>query len=162
MKQSGRVDRLFTQVRALVGANPRVRKRHCRGVGLCDLVTLVEQSIPRDGADVFDTILSHVADFAARSDHPHGFVVWVCRLQEGWADLPETVPLSVLQAWKNGYLHHPTGATPLPSRRCEACRMALPDCDAEGSGECISPCPVCGSTRISNATTKKPGAFVMG
>jgi hypothetical protein len=159
MRQSGRVDRLLAAARALVADNLRVRTRHCHGVELSELITLVEQSVPAEGSEAFDAILTQIEEFATRSDRPHGFVEWLCGLQEGWADLPETIPLSVLLAWRNGYTNHPADGTPIPIRRCEVCRMALPNCAEDGSGNCIAPCPVCGSSRIGHMNLAKWGTF---
>lgn len=146
----------------MAAASPRVRKRPCRGVALDDVITLVERSIPREGWGVYETIIDQMGEFANRSAYPHGFAVWIGGLQAGWADLPETIPLSVLLAWRDGYTHHPAGAAPLPLRRCEDCRMALPNCAGDGFGTCLSPCPVCGSSRIWHASLTKLGTFING
>jgi hypothetical protein len=89
----------------------------------------------------------------------HGFVQWLCGLQDGWAELPETIPHVVLVAWRNGYANHPAGSTPIPIRRCEDCRMVLPNCTADGFGPCILPCPVCGGDRIGHMNLWAWGTF---
>jgi hypothetical protein len=91
----------------------------------------------------------------------HGFVEWLWALQGGWAALREKVPYAIILAWRNSHANHPAGASPVPGRRCEDRRMVLPNCTPDGFGECISPCPVCGSERIAWADLSKPwGAFI--
>jgi hypothetical protein len=80
-------------------------------------------------------------------------------LQDGWAELPETIPHAVLLAWRNGYANHPAGSTPIPMWRCEDCRMVLPNCTPDGFGPCITPCPVCGGERIGRMNLWAWGTF---
>jgi hypothetical protein len=91
----------------------------------------------------------------------HGFVQWLCALQDGWAALQEEIPHAVILAWRNGHANHPAGASPVPDCWCEGCRMVLPNCTLDGFGTHISPCQVCGSEPIAWADLSIPwGTFL--
>ena len=94
----------------------------------------------------------------------HGFLEWLQGLKDGWAELPEVIPHEVLLAWRNGYANHPCRrpgepCTPVPIRRCEDCRMVLPNATANDNGPCIIPCPVCGSEKIGHMNLGNWGTF---
>src|SRR5262249_53034937 len=155
MNPRSRVERLLVRARALAGQRRRiVRRRQCQNATWDELLRLVEQSILPESWPVVEDIDAQIAEYDRRPPRQlgngettragHGFVEGLVGLQEGWAELPEVIPPAVLLAWRNGYAHHPAGSTPIPVRRCEDCRMVLPNCTPDGFGPCIMPCPVCG------------------
>jgi hypothetical protein len=170
MNPRNRVNKLLEQARALAGRGRRaVRRRQCRNATWDELLLLVGQSIPPGSWPVVEDILAQVEEYGRRppdgldegeaGKSVHGFVRWLWGLHEGWAELPEQVPHAVLLAWRNGHAHHPAKSTPIPVRRCEDCRMVLPNCTADGFGPCITPCPVCGGDRLSHMNLWAWGTF---
>jgi hypothetical protein len=146
-----------------------IRRRQCQNATWEELLQLVDESILPESWPVMEDILSQIEEYHERPPRElangemkkdvHGFVEWLWGLQDGWAELPETIPHAVLLSWRNGYANHPAASTPIPIRRCEDCRMVLPNCTADGFGPCITPCPVCGSNRIGHMNLWAWGTF---
>jgi hypothetical protein len=135
------------------------------------LLRAVEGTLLPESAEAVEEILNQDEAYRqqTRREEPggevdyktHGFIQWLCALQDGWAALPEKIPHAVILAWRNGHANHPAGATPVPVCRCEDCRMVLPNCTVHGFGDYLTPCPVCGSERIAWADLSKPwGTFL--
>ena len=144
-----------------------------------ELLKQVEDSVLTESLSELQELAAQISEVNARPPRPrcasedppvmvqksHGFVEWLQALQVGWSNLPVPIPHTLLVAWKNGHKNHPVpGGTPIPYRRCTACLVALSNCTEEGFGPCLSPCPVCGSTKIAWRDLSKPWetAFILG
>jgi hypothetical protein len=127
---------------------------------------MLEESLLPESVPMLETIFDQIEEYDQRprrklpngetAENIHGFLEWLWCLQEGCSSLPEKIPPELLLAWRNGYVNHPAGSTPVPIRRCEDCLLVLPNCSPDGFGHCISPCPVCGSENISHKDLSKP------
>lgn len=122
-----------------------------------DLLDMVDYAVRAEDRDVLGAILADIDDYekTRRLDPPeleedhHGFVWWLHLVWEGESSLPETLPRDFLLAWHNRYVNHPAKATPVPIRRCQDCRLILPNSSIDGLSATISACPACGSRRIT-------------
>ena len=145
------------------------QSRSCKGLSIDDIIDRILDACPAGAGPILCEIARQAVEYHAQPPpyrlhdgsappHRHGFLEWLDLLQRGDGLLPDRIPLVVLLAWQNGHANHPVpGATPVPIRRCESCLMILPNCTPDGSGPCLFPCPVCGSTRIGHADLARGG-----
>ncbi len=169
-----RLNRLMAQAGSLSGLSRRdaLHVGNCRGLDDTDLADRFEAALPEGGREVLDTILDQLAEYQDRPPRElpggntkpcrHGLNAWLDLLQLGAASLPDTIPLDVLLAWRNGYANHPAKSTPIPLFRCEGCHMALPNAAPDGEfGRPWTTCPACGSERLSFADLSKPAGHFL-
>jgi len=160
MKLRTRLARLQDRVQVYTGRRA-VRPRYLRDQTLEQVLDLVDQAIAPDSAAVVDDLVRQIDDYAAQPAHAfngvetprvHGFLQWLCCVQEGHAPLPQAIPHALLLAYRNGHAHHPCKplATPIPIVLCLDCEMVLPNSTEEGGLPWIAPCPVCGSANLEH------------
>jgi len=147
------------------GRGRRVIMKSLRGLEWEQVIAAVDAAVLPESDEVLAGIVDHVEEFHQRParelpngemwEDSHGFSMWLQGLQDGWALLPPVIPQAVFLAWRNGSANHPAGGTPVPTYRCEDCLMVLPNCDESGFGNCLRPCPVCGSERLADADLSK-------
>jgi len=166
MNSHSRVNKLLEQARnKAVMHRKAIRRRRCLNATWEELLQMVEEAIAPESWPVVEDIIGQMEEYHQRPprelangetiENTHGFYEWLELLHAGSGDLPETIPHVVLLAWRNGYANHPANSTPVPIRRCEDCKMILPNCTVDGHGPCITPCPVCGSDAIGHAYLDK-------
>ena len=167
MNLKTRIRRLEEEVNMMArGRGRSVRSRLCKGAPWKELLHLLEESLLPESVPVLETIFDQIEEYGQRparklpngetAENIHGFLYWLWGLQEGSSSLPEKMPPELLLAWRNGYVNHPAGSTPVPIRRCEDCLLMLPNCTPNGFGACISPCPVCDSENFSHKNLSEP------
>jgi hypothetical protein len=167
MNLKSRVSKLEKKATMMAKGRGRlVSSRFCKGASFDELMQMIEESLLPKSVPVLETIVKQIKDYQQRpprklpngemSQRIHGFMDWLRGLQAGSSFLPEKLPPDLLLAWRNGYVNHPAGVTPIPVRRCEDCLLVLPNCSPDGFGPCIHPCPVCGSENISHKKLSGP------
>jgi hypothetical protein len=128
----------------------------CQGLDLGEILELVTAAVALEDQDLFQTLLNQIEEYKHRPPREiangklvqdvHGFVHWVLMLKHGSSSLPDQLPRPWLEAWIDGYIHHP--AAPLPHFRCEGCKLALPNSSPDG-GFYFDSCPHCGNGNLS-------------
>jgi hypothetical protein len=186
MRLTSRIRKLAEQAKALGRRSFRVgRRRECVGASWERVWELFLQAVPEESHGVMEEIIGHCEDYAKNGEPSrlpggvtqpprHGFLDWIVGLQEGWADLPETIPHVVLVAWRNDYVRRQKraaeifpwvgnghGASAAICWRCVHCHMVLPNAAPTegGYGACIFPCPVCGGREMQHMNFAKWGEF---
>jgi hypothetical protein len=161
MKLRTRIAKLQDQVRVRAGRRT-IRDRYLKDKTFAQVLDLVEEAIAPESWPVMEDIIRQIEEYAAQpprelcdgdlKPYVHGFLLWLCYVQEGHAPLPETIPHALLLAYRNGHAHHPCKplATPIPIVLCLDCEMVLPNSTVEGGLPWISPCPVCGSENLKH------------
>ena len=158
--------KMLAEAKTLAGsARRRVRSRKCEGADWPELLRMLWDAADDEGKAVLDEIAAQVEeyvrqappskpdwqsdeDFAADPDAqfwPHGFTCWLGMLRGGHASLPESLPTPALAAWRDAYRDRNAWrwdsdspkVSPIVTRRCAACHMAV--CD-----RAFEACPVCG------------------
>lgn len=160
MNWKTRIGRLADDVRG-IASRQAIAVGNCKGLGVPELMARLDAAMPPDSeaiaADLEKQIEEYKHEPRVRSngdviDPPHGFVVWLLMLVEGFAMLPERIPRVVLLAWRDGHANHPAKASPIPLYKCLACGMALPNATPSGWGRyCFASCPVCQSNDLAIA-----------
>jgi hypothetical protein len=167
MSLKTRIRRLEEEVNMMArGRGRSVRSRLCKGATWEEMLQMLEESLLPESVPVVETIFDQIEEYDQRPPRKlpngetakdiHGFLYWLWGLQEGSSSLPEKMPPELLLAWHNGYVNHPAGATPVPTRRCEDCLLVLPNASVDGFGHTFGPCPVCGSENISYKDLSSP------
>jgi hypothetical protein len=162
-----RAEKLLAEVREMARyQRRRTHSSQCAGATLVQIIRLVAEATPPESRPVLADIFSQMAEYHQRPPREiangklkkdgHGFAYWLGGLQAGCSTLPETMPPALLLAWRNGHAHHPAHASPMPCQRCEDCLLVLPNCTPDGFDCCITPCPVCGGTRLSHKKLSGP------
>jgi hypothetical protein len=171
MRHRRRLDRLREQALRVAADRQRViRMRACVGADIDQLCQLIARSIRPEDQPILEAIMDQMVDYSERArPHPdgtrpwHGFVDWISSLVEGWGALPERLPTAFLTAWRDGYEREAgwdkSPLTPVATKRCEDCRLVLPNRDADGTFGKFSACPACGGRRISGMNLFKPPTF---
>src|SRR4051794_12200887 len=129
MNPRTRIEKLLTRARATARTKRRAgRMTACRDAPWAEVIERVMAAMPPGAGAVVEAIGRHVA--ACRASPPrerangavvqdrHYFTDWLVGLQAGAWALPPQIPLAVLEAFGEPY-----GCI---LRRCEDCRMALP------------------------------------
>lgn len=122
------------------------------GAPLETILDAVEQAVSSSDMPILDDIARQIEEYHAQRPDVHGFIEWLWLLRGCAASLPDRLPRSVLLLWRDKYVPKCSDAgpsCPMPLRRCEDCKMVLPN-------EPVNPCPVCGSERIFHADFSKP------
>jgi predicted RNA-binding Zn-ribbon protein involved in translation (DUF1610 family) len=118
--------------------------RRLEGADLGTILEAIQAAVSPQDQDILGEIVKQAL---ACEQSTHGFVSWARLISDGVASLPERIPTAVLLAWRGDY-----GKQPLPLRRCQGCKMVLPNVPEMWS----APCPVCGSALICYADLSKP------
>lgn len=142
-----RLDRL-ERGRAVIAHQRMARRGDCHGLELNDILERIGAAVP-DGYDEFDDrVGEQFTEWAQKGcdlQNPPGFYIWLCGLQEGWLQLPQAIPMSLLRSFVE---LHPENT---PLQRCEDCLLGLPANNANA----WQVCPNCGGLRIYWADSKK-------
>jgi len=135
-----------------------IRPRYLKGKSADDVVDLLAKAIAPEDEPIMEEISNQIEEYAACPPYEfngvvkpnvHGVMQWLLNVCDGNAPLPTRIPRDLLLAYKIGYERHPH-STPVPIVLCLDCDMVLPNCTVEGALPWISPCPVCGSSRIEH------------
>ncbi len=143
MSLKNRVRRLEEKANMMaIGRGRSVSSRLCTGISSEELLQMIEERLLPESVPVLENIVQQMEEYHQRPPRKlpngemipriHGFMDWLWGLEAGSSSLPEKIPPELLLAWRNGYVNHPAGSTPIPVRRCEDCLLVLPNASPDG------------------------------
>ena len=169
MELNKRVDKLLETVRPMADRHRKVnRTSRLKGASMRTILDALKSAVAPEDQSILDDIGEQMEEYEAQpprviraygkeyeQPYIHGFIEWLCLLQDGVASLPDRFPRKVLLAWRDRYVSKwgfdGKPWCPMPFWRCEDCKMVLP----HGEGGWGGPCPVCGGSRIWCADLSK-------
>lgn len=162
MNLHNRIDKLLNTVRPMAETKRRAKRTaRLKGATMETICNAVENAVDPQDMHILDEICYQIQEYEAQPSYKyrayekerehiyvHGLTQWLLLLRDGVAALPDRLPRSVLEAWRDRYVSKwgPRGEPwcPHPFWRCMDCAMVLP----HGDGGWSAPCPVCGSARV--------------